>query len=81
MAQVSVLCSIDEIQEAKALVLKFSAQAPNSMLLDDYNAKLLRLVDPIVAEKHAYFTVSFKLPLLCPSLTADMKCGIRAVTK
>jgi hypothetical protein len=60
------LCSIDEIKEAEALVLKFSAQAPNPLLFEEYNAKLLRLAGLIVADTHAYFTVSFKLPFALP---------------
>jgi len=60
------ICSIDEIRAAEALLVRFSARAPNPRLLEEHNEKLLRMARLILLGKHPYFIVSFKLPFALP---------------
>lgn len=59
-------CPIDEVKAAEVLLVKFSAFAPNSPLLEEHNAKLLRMARLILTGKDAYFIVGFKLPFALP---------------
>lgn len=59
-------CTIEEIGAAEALLVKYSALAPNPLLFEEYNAKLLRMAHLISMRKDAYFVVGFKLPFALP---------------
>lgn len=58
--------SINEVREAAALLVKFSVLAPNPLLLEEHNAKLLEMARLILTGKDAYFIVGFKLPFALP---------------